>query len=57
VIKPIHVGNASQILEIKVYNDDDKLVCISRLTLMTMDELVIGACGQMITLLDSLHGV
>ncbi|MFZ2951080.1 MAG: hotdog fold thioesterase [Desulfuromonadaceae bacterium] len=33
ITMPIHVGNTTQIWEIKIYNEEDKLVCISRLTL------------------------
>ncbi len=32
VTKPIHVGNTTQIWEIKIYDEQDNLVCISRLT-------------------------
>lgn len=31
--KPIHLGNRSQVWEIKIENEDQKLVCISRITL------------------------
>lgn len=37
VAKPIHVGNSTQIWEIKIYNGQDKLVCISRLTVANID--------------------
>jgi 1,4-dihydroxy-2-naphthoyl-CoA hydrolase len=30
---PIHIGKSSHVWEIKIINDKDKLVCISRLTL------------------------
>ncbi len=32
VAKPIHVGATTQIWEINIYNEEDKLVCVSRLT-------------------------
>ncbi len=32
VTKPIHVGGTTQIWETRIYNEQDKLVCISRLT-------------------------
>lgn len=32
VTKPIHIGTTTQIWEIRIYNELDKLVCISRLT-------------------------
>ncbi len=38
VAKPIHVGNTTQIWEIKIYNEKDKLVCISRLTVASLDK-------------------
>jgi 1,4-dihydroxy-2-naphthoyl-CoA hydrolase len=31
--KPIHLGSRSQVWEIRITDEDDKLVCISRLTL------------------------
>lgn len=30
--RPIHIGKTTQIWEIKIYNQEEKLVCISRLT-------------------------
>lgn len=30
---PIHIGRTTQVWEIKITNDQDKLVCISRLTI------------------------
>lgn len=32
VTKPIHVGGTTQIWETRIYNEQDKLACISRLT-------------------------
>ena len=37
VTKPIHVGNTTQVWEIRIYNEQDKLVCISRLTVANID--------------------
>jgi 1,4-dihydroxy-2-naphthoyl-CoA hydrolase len=37
VAKPIHIGNTTQIWEIKIYNEQDKLICISRLTVANID--------------------
>ncbi len=37
ITRPIHVGNATQIWEIKVHNEEDKLVCVSRLTVANID--------------------
>jgi 1,4-dihydroxy-2-naphthoyl-CoA hydrolase len=36
--KPIHVGNTTQVWEIKIYNELDKLVCVSRLTVANIDK-------------------
>lgn len=33
VTKPIHVGKSTQVWEIRIYDDQEKLACISRLTL------------------------
>jgi 1,4-dihydroxy-2-naphthoyl-CoA hydrolase len=33
VAKNIHLGRSTHIWDIKIYNEDDKLVCISRLTM------------------------
>lgn len=33
VTKPVHIGSTTQIWEISIYNEQEKLVCISRLTL------------------------
>jgi 1,4-dihydroxy-2-naphthoyl-CoA hydrolase len=38
VARPIHVGNTTQVWEIKMYNDQEKLVCVSRLTVANMDK-------------------
>ena len=37
VTTPIHVGNTTQIWEIRIYNEQEKLVCISRLTVANID--------------------
>lgn len=38
ITKPIHVGNSTQIWEIRIYNEEDKLVCVSRLTVANIDK-------------------
>lgn len=38
VTKPIHVGNTTQIWETKIYNEHNKLVCVSRLTVANIDK-------------------
>lgn len=35
---PIHVGNSTQVWEIRIYDEQDKLVCISRLTVANIDK-------------------
>ncbi len=37
VATPIHVGNTTQIWEIRIYNDEEKLVCVSRLTVAIVE--------------------
>ncbi len=37
VARPIHVGNLTQIWEITICNDQEQLVCISRLTVANID--------------------
>lgn len=39
ITTPIHVGNTTQIWEIRIYNEQEKLVCISRLTVANIDKL------------------
>ncbi len=38
VAKPIHIGNTTQIWEIKIYNEQDNLICISRLTVANIEK-------------------
>ncbi len=37
VASPIHLGGSTQIWEIKIYNEANKLTCISRLTMAILD--------------------
>jgi 1,4-dihydroxy-2-naphthoyl-CoA hydrolase len=37
ITKPVHVGNSTQVWEIRICNEEDKLVCISRLTVANID--------------------
>ncbi|KYG74244.1 thioesterase [Roseivirga spongicola] len=34
---PIHVGKKTQVWEIKITNDEDQLICISRITMAVLD--------------------
>ncbi len=38
VTKPIHVGTTTQIWEIRIYNEQEKLVCVSRHTVANIDK-------------------
>ena len=38
VARPIHLGSSTQVWEIRIMNEHDKLVCISRLTLAVLDQ-------------------
>lgn len=38
VAKPIHLGKATQIWEIKIYNEAEQLCCISRITMAILDK-------------------
>ncbi len=38
VARPIHLGTSTQVWEIRITNEHDKLVCISRLTLAVLDQ-------------------
>ena len=37
IAKPIHIGNLTQVWEIKIENEKNQLVCVSRLTLAVID--------------------
>jgi 1,4-dihydroxy-2-naphthoyl-CoA hydrolase len=37
VARPIHIGGSTQVWEIRITNEQDRLVCISRLTLAVLD--------------------
>lgn len=36
IAKPVHIGTSSQVWEIKIYDEREKLVCISRLTVAVL---------------------
>ena len=38
VARPIHIGASTQVWEIRIQNEQEKLVCISRLTLAILDK-------------------
>lgn len=35
---PIHVGRKTQVWEIKITNEEDQLICVSRITMAVMDK-------------------
>ncbi len=39
IAKPIHIGRKTQVWEIKINNQDDKLICISRITMAIVDNI------------------
>ncbi|HAP01208.1 MAG TPA: esterase [Bacteroidetes bacterium] len=38
ITRPVHLGRTTQIWEIKIYDDDGKLTCISRMTNAILDK-------------------
>jgi 1,4-dihydroxy-2-naphthoyl-CoA hydrolase len=38
ITKPIHVGKKTQVWEIRIHNQKDELVCISRITMAVLDK-------------------
>lgn len=38
VTKPLHVGKKTHVWEVKIFSEDDKLTCISRITLAVLDK-------------------
>lgn len=39
ITKPIHVGRSTQVWEIKITNEQDQLVCVSRITMAIIDKV------------------
>src|SRR5689334_19416990 len=38
ITKPIHIGKKTQVWEIRITNESDELVCISRITMAVLDK-------------------
>ncbi len=38
VTKPIHLGKKTQVWEIRIYNEENELICISRITMAVLDK-------------------
>ena len=38
VAKPVHIGRKTQVWEIRIVNENEELVCISRITLAVLDK-------------------
>lgn len=36
--KPLHIGKSTHVWEIKIHNSEDKLVCVSRITMSILDK-------------------
>ena len=34
IVKPLHIGNSTHVWDIKIYEEKEKLVCVSRLTVV-----------------------
>lgn len=43
VATPIHVGTTTQLWDIRIYNEQEKLVCVSRLTVANIDKKPVAA--------------
>lgn len=39
ITRPIHVGKKTQVWEIKISNEADELICISRITMAVLDKM------------------
>ncbi len=37
VVRPLHVGGTTQVWEIKIFTEDEKLVCVSRITMAILN--------------------
>jgi 1,4-dihydroxy-2-naphthoyl-CoA hydrolase len=40
VTRPVHIGKKTQVWEIKITNESDELVCISRITMAVIDKKI-----------------
>ncbi len=40
ISKPIHIGSSSQVWDIKIYDDKERIICISRITVAVMKKKV-----------------
>jgi 1,4-dihydroxy-2-naphthoyl-CoA hydrolase len=38
ITRPIHIGNSTQIWDIRIYDSGERLVCVSRLTVANIDK-------------------
>ncbi len=36
ISKPIHIGSSSQVWDIKIYDDHERIICVSRITVAVM---------------------
>ena len=42
IARPLHIGGTTQVWEIKITDDKDRLVCVSRITMAVLDRAKIG---------------
>jgi 1,4-dihydroxy-2-naphthoyl-CoA hydrolase len=40
ITKPVHIGKKTQVWEIRISNESDELVCISRITMAVLDKKI-----------------
>ncbi|MCO4792659.1 MAG: hotdog fold thioesterase [Bacteriovoracaceae bacterium] len=38
ITKPVHLGKSSHVWEIEIFNEDNKIVCVSRLTMAVIEK-------------------
>ncbi len=38
ITKPVHIGNSSHVWEIRIYDEQERLVCISRITVAILEK-------------------
>jgi 1,4-dihydroxy-2-naphthoyl-CoA hydrolase len=41
LVKPLHLGNSTHVWDIKIFDEKEKLVCVSRLTVVVMPRAVV----------------
>jgi len=54
-VKPVHLGKTTQIWDISIKNDQDHLICVSRLTMVVLELLKTGQDSESELSLSRLH--